>query len=384
MSSDLKFPRVTAAAEPPVCWGCALQLHPAQVTQLVMCPYCGAYLNCGDSNFAPGFLRKSGGSSSLVEATGSSNLVRKSFTWRLVYAIIEIAEDVVQCASHPPVRRLWSGVFVCFVLAAAAAFSAGVILTIFPFVVPSAPSIEFFVHWVVCLYLLANSLLNYGLAISSDPGYVGQRVIGSREVVSASSLAHWCYCERCKAAQPPKAFHCRMCRRCVQDMHHHCPFIANCVGAGNKRAFVLFLFWTLCSMVYILCLTSYAVIFRLDDIMEIIRAATKALPAIEVDTIPDYLEVLIILELNGISLWHMVLLVFGATFVALMASPIFFQMLSSLLSENKGAPAARPSRISIFRSLVGSGPWWTWFIPRLSASLFNFTIANGTDAAKEV
>ena len=37
---------------------------------------------------------------------------------------------------------------------------------------------------------------------------------------------------------------------CVQGMDHHCVWMANCIGAGNLRDFVLFLSWMLVGSLY--------------------------------------------------------------------------------------------------------------------------------------
>eukprot|EP01090_Pellita_catalonica_P023268 TRINITY_DN9473_c0_g2_i1.p1 TRINITY_DN9473_c0_g2~~TRINITY_DN9473_c0_g2_i1.p1 ORF type:complete len:337 (-),score=51.17 TRINITY_DN9473_c0_g2_i1:58-1068(-) len=47
------------------------------------------------------------------------------------------------------------------------------------------------------------------------------------------------YCFRCEIQRPPQSHHCRICGRCVAFMDHHCPYINNCVGKENIKAFSL-------------------------------------------------------------------------------------------------------------------------------------------------
>ena len=61
-------------------------------------------------------------------------------------------------------------------------------------------------------------------------------------------------CRRCKSYKPYRAHHCSICQRCIIKMDHHCPWINNCVGIGNHKYFLLFIFYTSISCLYSLLL----------------------------------------------------------------------------------------------------------------------------------
>ena len=50
-------------------------------------------------------------------------------------------------------------------------------------------------------------------------------------------------CERCNNFKPERANHCKTCDKCILDYDHHCPWIMNCVGGKNHKAFTLFLLY---------------------------------------------------------------------------------------------------------------------------------------------
>lgn len=64
------------------------------------------------------------------------------------------------------------------------------------------------------------------------------------------------YCRKCKAFKPIRAHHCSICRRCIVKMDHHCPWVNNCVGVGNHKLFLLFVFWVLVTCIYALAIVS--------------------------------------------------------------------------------------------------------------------------------
>lgn len=59
------------------------------------------------------------------------------------------------------------------------------------------------------------------------------------------------FCKKCQFRKPDRTHHCSSCRTCVLKMDHHCPWLVNCLGLRNYKAFLLFLIYT--SLFCIVC-----------------------------------------------------------------------------------------------------------------------------------
>jgi len=51
------------------------------------------------------------------------------------------------------------------------------------------------------------------------------------------------FCQKCEIDRPARSHHCRICKVCVLEYDHHCPWINGCVGYNNYRNFVLLIFY---------------------------------------------------------------------------------------------------------------------------------------------
>jgi len=104
---------------------------------------------------------------------------------------------------------------------------------------------------------------SYIASSCGDPGYLPNRWrefvqnAGGRLVVFPAAQG-WqpgraTTCERCGCARPERTHHCKVCDQCILRVDHHCPWIANCVGFGNYKQFVLLIVYAFVGTVIGLC-----------------------------------------------------------------------------------------------------------------------------------
>jgi len=100
-------------------------------------------------------------------------------------------------------------------------------------------------------------------AVITDPGTVPlpQSKMDFSDMHSSDvgcDFVDWTVCTRCETYRPPRAHHCRICRRCIRRMDHHCPWINNCVGERNQKYFMQFLIYVGILSIYSIILVAVA------------------------------------------------------------------------------------------------------------------------------
>ncbi|KAL5180120.1 putative protein S-acyltransferase 16 [Glycine soja] len=93
---------------------------------------------------------------------------------------------------------------------------------------------------------------NEGEAVKKEQSYVllGSEVDLYAQIVGGDLR----YCQKCSHYKPPRAHHCRVCKRCVLRMDHHCIWINNCVGHANYKVFFIFVLYAVIACIYSLVL----------------------------------------------------------------------------------------------------------------------------------
>ncbi|RCN32131.1 DHHC zinc finger domain protein [Ancylostoma caninum] len=198
----------------------------------------------------------------------------------------------------------------------------------------------------------------------------------------SGAAADWTMCTRCESFRPPRAHHCRVCRRCIRKMDHHCPWVNNCVGEFNQKFFLQFLFYVGLSSTYSILVMVLSWIY--DD--EFASTGLKG----PFGENAHHAKVLhsIFLSMES-ALFGMFVLAVScdqgqfstASHEIFIVSSRDADHLSAIFSEETAVEAVqrrtrqaykksrRKGRIALLREVCGGGPLFSWFFPCSSPPL---------------
>uniref|UniRef100_A0A7S0ZBH6 Palmitoyltransferase n=1 Tax=Timspurckia oligopyrenoides TaxID=708627 RepID=A0A7S0ZBH6_9RHOD len=121
-----------------------------------------------------------------------------------------------------------------------------------------------FILLAFAIPLTLTSLISFFLASTDDPGIIPRNDESPVEFVNnpghpreLEAEFNGCkvrikYCETCKHWRPLRCVHCFKCNNCVERFDHHCPWLGNCVGRRNYRAFFFFVSVTSILLIFVI------------------------------------------------------------------------------------------------------------------------------------
>ncbi|KAK4353606.1 hypothetical protein RND71_025800 [Anisodus tanguticus] len=111
-------------------------------------------------------------------------------------------------------------------------------------------------HSLFFTFVASFCVFSFFVCVLKDPGGVPSSYLPDVEYHEASDQeSKRCgllkkKCDKCSEYKPPRTHHCRICRRCILRMDHHCAWINNCVGHRNYKAFITLIFYGTIAAIY--------------------------------------------------------------------------------------------------------------------------------------
>ncbi|XP_047131522.1 palmitoyltransferase ZDHHC6 isoform X1 [Hydra vulgaris] len=111
------------------------------------------------------------------------------------------------------------------------------------------------INFVLLFFWLFNVLRNFLNAVWLGPGYLPFQWRPNVD----SDIQFLQFCDVCRGYKAPRVHHCKTCSRCSMKMDHHCPWINNCVGHYNHKAFTLFLIFVILSCLHVTTIIGFCI-----------------------------------------------------------------------------------------------------------------------------
>ncbi|GIZ43744.1 hypothetical protein CKM354_000696000 [Cercospora kikuchii] len=155
--------------------------------------------------------------------------------------------------------------------------------------------------------LVACIFICYWRTCLTDPGTIpkdwhesisGQESDAKQTATKAAAQSNR-WCRRCEAFKPPRAHHCKTCKRCIMKMDHHCVWTANCVSHITIPHFIRFLFYAVASMSFL----EYFLFIRVAPIW-----AKRSLPRYLGPSVLQLSHIFVLCALNSFVLFALTLL----------------------------------------------------------------------------
>lgn len=219
---------------------------------------------------------------------------------------------------------------------------------------------------VVVLLIFFNVTFNFLDCALKSPGVPNEKMPIASDLESGHSSVprgaydQYRFCVFCQTPKPPGAHHCRICRKCILDMDHHCPFIGNCVGRLNLRSFILFLAWTLIGTVYGIIMTSTLLLTTMGVMSlpkKIKGFSIVGLLFVSIDAVPWWYFATMYVFMVCIGAFFGVGVLLQAQIGQIVKGQSYINILKGETGDNKLSAHSRLKR------LCGGRSMWLWLLP---------------------
>ena len=185
------------------------------------------------------------------------------------------------------------------------------------------------------------------------------------------------FCKKCNNYRPLRCHHCSTCNKCIMKMDHHCPWIFNCVGYGNQKIFLLFLFYgTLGCFIAFVCLVS---IFFTDHFSYLLRH-----PKYRIDFQQNFFLLFIQIIFSLSDAFCIIMGTVLALSMTIAIGGLFFTQLSFISRNVTGVEDtifdedqemnpwyAKTHRWFMVKTVLGLGAKWKWILPIVEENKYN-------------